>query len=225
MPRRIRKHANPFNVRVELGTLDRRALFGREGPLEVDVGSGGGAFLLERARANPETDFVGLEVRGPLVEALMASAARPPNVVFLVANANVNLALAPPGVVRRFHVHFPDPCFKRRHWKRRVLQPSTVRVMATLLPIGGEIYAQTDVEGLAVEMLRFLAAEQALVSTLADLRAPRPLPEQTEWERHHERAGEPIYRMLFRKVRDPEGPLPALELGPVKLPGAAPAAR
>ena len=219
MPRRIRKHANPFNVRVELGAIDRRARFGRDAPLEVEIGSGAGRFLTERAQNHPELDFIGIEVRDPLVTSAMKSEDRPKNVVFLVANANFNLALAPPGVIQRFHVHFPDPCFKRRHWKRRVVQPPTVRVMSTLLPIGGEIYAQSDVLALAEEMYRFFEADGALLSTLdPSMLVPRPFPESTEWERHHEAADEPIYRMLFRKVREPEGPVPDLELGRILPP-------
>ena len=72
MPRRIRKHANPFSVRVALGQLDRQATFGREAPLEVEIGSGAGKFLWARALAHPDRDFVGLEVRDPLVDGLMA---------------------------------------------------------------------------------------------------------------------------------------------------------
>ncbi len=221
MSRRIRKHANPFSVRIELGQLDRQALFGREAPLEVEIGAGAGHFLWDRAIANPDRDFVGLEVREQLVEARMKRADRPPNVVFLFANANTNLALAAPGVIQRFHVHFPDPCFRKRHHKRRTVQPFTVRAMTQALPIGGQVYAQSDVRLLAEEMARFLAADGALVSKLGPellgdgLRHPRPFPESTDWERQHEREGAPIYRMLFEKVREPEGPIPDLELSEV----------
>lgn len=216
MGRRIRKHANPFSVRTVLGQLDRAALFGREGPLEVEIGSGAGHFLWDRAAAHPELDFVGLEIREQLVEARMKRADRPPNLVFLVANANTNLALAPPGAIVRFHVHFPDPCFRKRHYKRRVVQPSTVRAMSLALPIGGQVYAQSDVRLLAEEMARFFAADGALESKLGPgLEVERPFAEATDWERQHEREGAPIYRMLFEKVREPSGPIPALELGEV----------
>jgi tRNA (guanine-N7-)-methyltransferase len=218
MSRRIRKHANPFNCRVDLALLDRRALFGREARLEVEIGSGAGGFLSERARHHPELDFVGLEVRAPMVEAAMARRTKegPPNVLFFHANANLNLGLAPPGAIQRFHVHFPDPWFKKRHFKRRVVQPETVRTMALLLPLGGEIYAQSDVPALALEMFRFFDADGALLAVLdAGMLVPPPFPEQTEWERQHEREGEPVYRMLFRKVREPTGPIPTLESRPI----------
>ncbi|MFO0723649.1 MAG: hypothetical protein U1E65_07715 [Myxococcota bacterium] len=217
MARRIRKHANPFSIRVELGLLDRAQLFGREGPLEVELGTGAGRFLWDRALANPGLDFVGLEIREQLVEQRMARPDRPKNLVYLVANANQNLRLAPPGVIQMFHVHFPDPCFRGRHYKRRVLQSATVRVMSELLPLGGKIYAQSDVRLLAEEMYRILAGERSLEPRLPpDMLAPRPVPEMTEWERHHEAEAEPIYRLLFEKVRAPEGELVVVPLGPVK---------
>lgn len=208
MSRRIRKHANPFNVLTELPEVDQGAAFGRLAPMEWDLGCGGGDFLFQRARAVPEHNFVGLEVRKPLVEAANARAAREglKNLIFYYANANVNLSAQRPGSVLRFSVQFPDPCFKKRHWKRRILQPRLVRQMAELLPIGGEIYAQSDVAPLAEEMLDFLMAEGALERRLGDaLEIDSPFEERTEWERQHEREGEPVYRMLFVKRREPEG--------------------
>lgn len=217
MGRRIRKHANPFQVRTALGIIDRRAVFGREAPLEVDLGAGASLFIFDRARANPDLDFVGLEVRLPLVEAAAKRRASegPSNVAVFYANASENIALAEPGVISRFHVHFPDPCFKKRHWKRRIVQPKTVRAMAECLPIGGEVYAQSDVRPLAEEMYAMLEAERAFESCLdRSLLVDRPFPESTAWERQHEAEGEPIYRMLFRKVREPEGPIPEVPFRP-----------
>lgn len=211
MGRRIRKHANPFTVSTRVGRLDRRALFGREGPLEVDVGCGAGDFLLQRAAAHPELDFVGFEIRKPLVESANRRAERAGlrNVTFLYANAHDNADFAEPGVVQRFCVQFPDPCFKKRHWKRRIVQPSFVRAMAERLPMGGEVFAQSDVRALAEEMYAFLEAEPALEArSPASLAFDNPFAERTEWERQHEREGEPVHRMRFVKVRAPEGAVP-----------------
>lgn len=213
MSRRIRKHTNPFTVQTTLGTLDRRALFGRVAPLEVDLGCAGAGLLFERARNHPERDFVGLEVRKGLVLKAMERRARegPSNLIVFHANANFNVkTLAEPGAVVRFHVHFPDPCYKKKHHKRRIVQPQLVRDMAEALPVGGQVLLQSDVRLLAEEMFRFMAQDDAFESLLSDgsdLRVPAPIPEKTEWERQHEREGEPIYRMLFEKVREPSGPV------------------
>lgn len=216
MSRRIRKHANPFSVTTSVGVLDRQALFGREAPLEVDIGCGGGDFLFQRARNHPDVDFVGFEVRKPLVEAAMRrrDAQGLKNLVIFYANAHANLQnLIAPGVVRTFYVLFPDPCFKKRHWKRRILQPTLVRQMAELLPIGGTMFVQSDVKPLAEEMYDFLAAESAIESRLDPvLTVPSPIEERTEWERHHEKNDEPIYRMLFEKVREPAGEIAPWEM-------------
>lgn len=213
MSRRVRKHANPFTVTTRVGVIDRLATFGREAPLQVDLGCGAGGFVLERARNLPDRDIVGLEVRKPLVEQAMARRDREglKNAHIYYASSNDNLALAPPGVIELFTVQFPDPCFKKRHQKRRILQPKIVRLMAELLPIGGRIYAQSDVKPLAEEMFDFLNAEAALRCTSGEsLLIPSPIQERTEWERHHEKNGEPVYRMMFEKVREPSGPIPEL---------------
>jgi tRNA (guanine-N7-)-methyltransferase len=219
MSRRIRKHANPFTVQTVLGRLDRKAWFGREAPLEVDLGCAGAGLIFERARHHPERDFVGIEVRKPLVQAAMARRERegPKNVAVFWANANVNVnELAEPGTIVMFHVHFPDPCFKKKHHKRRILQPRLVRDMAEVLPIGGQVYLQSDVRGLAEEMYRFMAADGAFSSKLGEnLRVERPIPESTEWERQHEREGEAIYRMLFEKTAEPSGPVAEPEFADV----------
>ena len=218
MPRRVRKHANPFNCRTSLGTLDVPALFGRVAPLEVELGSGYGEFLIERAANHPERDFVGLEVREPMVEQAneRAKARALDNLLILYANANTNLrGVFEPGSVERFHVHFPDPWPKKRHWKRRILRPATVRAMAELLPIGGELYAQSDVEALAREMFDFISGDGAFTTKLgSSLEVERPLLEATHWEKHHERRGEPVYRMLFEKTRAPSGPVPEAQHRP-----------
>lgn len=210
MSRRIRKHANPFNVQTQLGVLDRAALFGREASLEVDLGCGGALFLFDRARNHPDIDFVGLEVRKPLVERAMAlrEEERLQNVVVYYANSLENMRLADPGVIRTFHIQFPDPCFKKRHRKRRICQPRSVRAMAELLPIGGTVHLQSDVRPLAEEMYRFMEADGAFESkTEPTMRIPKIFEELTEWERHHELEKEPVYRMLFEKVREPSGPV------------------
>lgn len=222
MGRRIRKHTNPFTVTTQLGQLDRQAWFGRRAPVEIDLGCGGAGFLFERAAHHPDIDFVGLEVRKPLVETAMArrNADGPRNVAIFHANAHFNLeSLVQPGEVREFFVHFPDPCFKKRHHKRRLLQPAQVRQMAQLLPIGGHVFAQSDVQALAEEMHGFLAADGAFECLHGtDLSVPNPFVERTEWERQHERESEPVWRMRFRKVREPAGPVQTPEFRDIQRP-------
>lgn len=186
-------------------------MFGRIAPLEVDVGCGTGDYVLHRAQANPDMDFIGFEIRKPLVEAAQARATKMGvrNAAYFYANIHENMSFVEPGEVTRFCVQFPDPCFKKRHWKRRILQPFFVRQMCKLLPVGGEIFAQSDVQPLAEEMYDFLKAELSIESLFAEnLLDANPFEERTKWERHHEDEGEPIYRMMFRKIAEPTGPVP-----------------
>jgi tRNA G46 methylase TrmB len=84
--------------------------------------------------------------------------------------------------------------------------------MAELLPIGGTVHLQSDVKSLAEEMFDFMAQDGAFEPrTDPSLSIPKLFPERTEWERQHEREEEPVYRMLFEKVREPAGPIPKAE--------------
>ena len=96
MSRRIRRHANPFNVQTVVERIDRRALFGREATLEVDVGCGEAGLIFDRAKNHPDVDFVGFEVRKPVVEKIAERKQREgvTNVHVFYANANVNLRIA-----------------------------------------------------------------------------------------------------------------------------------
>ncbi len=214
MSRRIRKHTNPFNVQNRIGLIDRMAVFGREAPLEVDIGCGAADFVFQRAKNNPDRDIIGLEVRKPLV--LAAGERREKenqrNAMVYHANAHENLDLAPKGSIVQFHVQFPDPCFKKRHQKRRILQPKLMRGMAEVLPMGGKVFLQSDVKPLAEEMYYFMAQEPAFKSLWdPSLLVDSPFEERTEWERHHEAEGEPIYRMMFEKIAEPSGEIPVPE--------------
>ncbi len=206
-----------------MGRLDLHDVFGRIAPLEIDLGCGGAGLIFERARNHPEWDFIGLEVRRPLVEAIEERRQREglENVRVFYANAAANLAdLVEPGQVRMFHVHFPDPCFKKRHHKRRIVQPELVRVMAGLLPLGGQVYLQSDVRALAEEMYDFMSSDGAFAVRLEPgVSADRPIPERTEWERQHERESEPVYRMLFEKVGPSVGQVAIPEFRPIVRPG------
>jgi len=105
-------------------------------PLHLDIGSARGRFLLALAPLRPERNHLGLEIRQPLVEAAEADrqAAALPNLRFLFANANVSLpgwlALLPPGRLALVSLQFPDPWFKTRHHKRRVLGPALLHALA-----------------------------------------------------------------------------------------------
>ncbi len=123
-------------------------LFGREGNVELEIGAGKGLFLSEMAALHPETDFVGVErarkyfTRG----AERLSSDGRPNVRVVCAEAfDFLLRWVAPRSVRRVHVYFPDPWPKKRHTKRRLLQPELYRLAARALRSDGEFFVASDV--------------------------------------------------------------------------------
>jgi tRNA (guanine-N7-)-methyltransferase len=208
MPRvRIHQHVNPlapFYTRAP-EPLDIKAIFADPRlPLHLDIGSARGRFLLRMAMADPKQNFLGVEIREPLVEEAnrIAQENGLGNLSYAFCNAMLNLGVLlgdlPPGRLRSVSIQFPDPWFKKKHAKRRMVNPELVETLVHHLDTGGKIFVQTDIEFLADEMFEIFARS-------ADLRliqvADSPYPVKTEREKAVEDKGLPIYRALFEKSR------------------------
>ena len=216
----MRQHVNPLSRFHQLPRpLPPPAeLFANpELPLMLDIGCARGRFLLDLAPLQSDHNHLGVEIRRPLVEAAEAEriAAGLTNLHFLFCNANVSLedwlAALPAGRLRRVSIQFPDPWFKTRHHKRRVLQPPLLRAIAAALPVGGELFLQSDVEAVIAPMVALCEASGCFARPPADeqpWRRDNPLPVSTERERHVLAQGLPVFRVLYR--RD-EAALPSLE--------------
>ena len=155
--RLYREHA----PRAPEGPFSLGALVGGEGPLELDIGFGRGMSLFERAAAAPESRIVGIEVKTKLAytvdRRLEKHGLR--NVTILCGDAREILKRAEPaGSVRRVSLHFPDPWWKKRHDKRRVIGDELLSELARLLEVGGELLIQTDVEHRAEQYVDQLRA-------------------------------------------------------------------
>lgn len=213
----MRQHVNPLSRLHQqphpLPALE--ALFPHPGqPLHLDIGAARGRFLLALAPQQPHHNHLGLEIRRPLVAAAEVDrlAADLTNLHFLYANANVSLpawlAALPAGVLAWVSIQFPDPWFKSRHHKRRVLQPPLLAALAAALPPGGHLFLQSDVLALIAPMVELCEASGWFERPPQDgrpWRADNPLPVPTERERQVQAAGLPIYRVLYRR-RDPGRP-------------------
>jgi len=163
---RVRQHVNPLKRELQ-APLAAPPSWGDwfdapSAPLVLDGGCGSGRFALSlAASALPAANVLGLEIRGPLVSRAnaWAAAAVPPlhrRVRFAVANATVSLPAGLldtyPGPVTLACFQFPDPHFKARHHKRRILQPATAAAVAAALEPGGRVFLQSDVLDAAVAM-------------------------------------------------------------------------
>lgn len=199
---RHRHHANPFTVRGEIEPLELDAVFGRSAPVALDVGFGRGAFLLELARRHAEWNVVGIELRPFLVDDVTQAARAEGlhNLYAMVANANEHLStLLPDGCVAFAAINFPDPWFKKRHHKRRVVNREWLELLSRKLVPGAQVHAMTDYAQMAHVLLKAFEALPCFVNLAG---AGKFAPESTtgimtEREVKHQGRGEPIFRLHY----------------------------
>jgi tRNA (guanine-N7-)-methyltransferase len=183
--------------------LDIAALFpGREGaPLEVDLGSGDGAFLVEMAKRFPERNFLGVErllgrVRRTCRKLACAGACNA-RVIRLESHYLIRYLL-PPGSVQIFHVMFPDPWPKRRHHAKRLIQTAFLDDAQTALAPGGELRLTTDDAPYFQYMRKVFEAHPGFAE---EPWTPGPDYPRTDFEAMFRSHGLPIHRALLRKHR------------------------
>ena len=159
---RIRQHVNPLKAsffQIEIEPLDLPAGV----PVEVELGSAEAHFLMSRAVEDAHRFYVGVEIRRDLVTEANTVCARKGlhQVRCVFANMSVDLPrLFPPGRVSRFFLNFPDPWFKARQHKRRVMTPELVDELFRLLVAGGEVYVNTDIFDIALEAMAILEGDR-----------------------------------------------------------------
>ena len=182
--------------------LDFAAVFGRDAPTLLEIGFGMGDATAQVAAAQPQHNFIGIEVHAPGVGALLKRIGELElSNLRLVQHDAVEVlqAMIPAQSLAGVHIYFPDPWHKKRHHKRRLIQPDWVRQVATRLAPGGYLHCATDWQPYAEQMLEVLGAEPALVNT-AEGYAPRPdWRPQTKFERRGLKLGHGVWDLLFRK--------------------------
>lgn len=184
--------------------LDALAAFGRDAPVFVEIGFGNGETLAQLAATQPEHDFLGIEVHPPGVGHLLLELQRRElsNVRVCVHDAvEVLERCIPDGSLAGLFVFFPDPWHKKRHHKRRLINPAFVRLAARKLGPGGIFHAATDWEEYALQMLDVLTACADLRNTapsggFSERPAYRP---ETKFERRGQRLGHGVWDLVFRR--------------------------
>ncbi|MBV9217231.1 MAG: tRNA (guanosine(46)-N7)-methyltransferase TrmB [Acidobacteria bacterium] len=206
MPRvRVHQHVNPLSpyYRQAPRPLELAKIFARpEQPLHLDIGCARGRFILRMAGVEPDWNFLGVEIREPLVDEAnrLAAEAELTNLHYTFCNAMMWLdrliADIPDGLLQMVTIQFPDPWFKKKHAKRRMINGELVSAVVDKLADGGKIFVQTDIEFLADEMFAFFRADRRLT----EIECPAsPFPIKTEREKAVEDKNEPIHRALFKK--------------------------
>jgi tRNA (guanine-N7-)-methyltransferase len=191
-----------YGIPFSTSPVDFDRVFGRRAPRVLEIGFGMGETTAAIAQARPGEDFLGIEVHAPGVGSLLKRVDELglANVRVIRHDATEVVAtMIPPASLAGMHVFFPDPWPKKRHHKRRLLQPGFTRELALRLVPGGYLHLATDWEDYAHEMLVTLAAEPLLVN-IGEGFAPRPAYRPlTKFEARGVRLGLPVRDLIYRR--------------------------
>ncbi len=209
MPRiKVRQHVNPLSIIYQESLIppDWSAIYADlSAPIHLDIGCAWGRFLLQLAQHDRSWNYLGIEIREALV--IHANQKRDElgsnNLGYVFGNINTSLATLlaslPPDKLQRVSIQYPDPCFKNKHAKRRIVQPALVNDIAHYLPSGSEIFLQSDLEWVAQEMCDRFSENSAFWRTQTDWLEPNPLGIPTEREVATLSKGLPVHRAIYRR--------------------------
>jgi len=192
-------------VPYRAAALDLAETFGRAAPTILEIGFGMGETTARIAAGRPDENFLGIEVHGPGVGSLCKLIAEQDlrNVRLMQHDAfEVVRDMIAPGSLAGVHVFFPDPWHKKRHNKRRLIQPDFVHELALRLAPGGYLHCATDWEDYAIQMLEVLSGEPLLANSAADYAerpAYRPL---TKFENRGIKLGHGVWDLVFLRRTD-----------------------
>jgi tRNA (guanine-N7-)-methyltransferase len=191
-----------FGVDYTGKPLEWGALFGRAAPVIAEVGSGMGETTARIAAENPGNDYLAMEVHAPGVGSLLRQVdERGIANLRIVAHDAVEVLrdMVPPGSLAGMHVFFPDPWPKKRHHKRRLIQPEFAALVRDRLAPGAYLHVATDWEEYARHALAVLSATPGLANSAADF-APRPATRpETKFERRGLKLGHGVWDIIFTR--------------------------
>lgn len=185
--------------------FDWSEMFGNENPVEIDVGSGRGLFLVHSAEANPDINYLGIEIDYREGRRAARRLKKRNFANARVIGGDARLAFIKhvvPGSVSAVHVYFPDPWWKKKHKKRRVFTDEFADLAADVLKLGGHLHSWTDVEEY-FEVISGLMNHHDRFETLQPPDEHDPendMDYQTSFERKKRKEGWPIYRGLWQKI-------------------------
>jgi tRNA (guanine-N7-)-methyltransferase len=201
---RAHDHLLPvYGIAYAAQTLDLATAFGRDAPKILEIGFGMGETTAVIAAARPDNDYLGIEVHTPGVGSLLKEIGEQQlqNVRIIQHDAvEVLQNMIPPGTFDGAHIFFPDPWPKKRHHKRRLIQPPLVALLASRLKPGAYLHAATDWQEYAEQILEVFSGEPHLKNS-ADGFAPRPdYRPQTKFETRGLRLGHGVWDIIFHRI-------------------------
>jgi tRNA (guanine-N7-)-methyltransferase len=191
-----------YGIAYAPAPLDLNAVFGRSAPKILEIGFGMGETTANIAAAHPENDYLAIEVHSPGVGGLLKliDEQRLTNIRIIQHDVvDILNHMLPAESLAGVHIFFPDPWPKKRHHKRRLVQPPMMALIASRMEHGAYLHLATDWKEYAEQMLQVLGAEPTLQNTSADF-APRPESRpQTKFEARGLRLGHEVWDLVFRK--------------------------
>ena len=192
-----------FGIPYSREPLDLDRVFGRAAPKILEIGFGMGETTARIAASHPGNDYLGIEVHAPGVGSLLQRIAAPglSNVRIIQHDAvEVLESMIAPACLDGVHVFFPDPWPKKRHHKRRLIQPPFVALLASRMKQGAYVHVATDWEDYAQQIMEVLSIEPLLANT-ADGYAPRPGQRPlTKFEDRGLKLGHGVWDLVFLRI-------------------------
>lgn len=191
-----------FGIPFQANVIDLNDIFGRDAPKILEIGFGMGDSTAAIAHANPQNDYLGIEVHMPGVGSLL-------NKIHELQLTNVRIIqhdaveviqyMLPPECLQGIHVFFPDPWPKARHHKRRLIQADFVARLCSRLKPEGYIHIATDWQDYATHILQVLQQESALQNTAENFALRPECRPITKFENRGIQLGHSVWDMIFLK--------------------------
>ncbi len=193
-----------YGLNLSDGLLDAQGVFGRAAELVFEIGFGMGEALISMAQANPQQDFIGVEVHPPGVGNILRTIGelQLTNVRIYKTDAkDVLQQCIEDNALTRLQIFFPDPWHKTKHHKRRLIQEEFVQQARAKLKVGGVIHLATDWQAYASQMLRVMSSAEGFSNCAGDkhwvTEHARPL---TKFEQRGQRLGHGVWDLMFEKA-------------------------
>lgn len=199
------RHMNEKGLSTGMGMLDYAAIFGNDNPVVLEIGFGMGKSLVEMCQANPNINYIGIEVHTPGVAKILRDAEEfnvqnlrvfEHDAIEVLADCIADASL------QTVQLYFPDPWHKSRHHKRRIVQEGFVQTLRRKLKIGGTFHMATDWENYAEHMMEVMNATEGYENAAgAGCYYPRPdFRPLTKFENRGEKLGHGVWDLIFTRI-------------------------